>query len=278
MVHPTRKEPNMTTITPDPKPSQRKNAKANAAPTTAPAPPKGPRKPRGQKAPDWTTGPKADKLTSLPSMEMTSANIARVAKEIGVTRAIAVAAIQAANEKPQNTEIEITPAGVATLAAAGIDVTAQEADDVDDGNGPTPIQAALIERAKASAERRAKNAADKANVKGLNAEESAARKAKIAALHASFVDAFKGGKTIGQIAAEFVNPDTGKPRSPGAVRNVLIAAGLIKVGEPRAPKFSADALTDDEMATITNALGAIGEIAQTHNVSIASLIKAFPKA
>lgn len=236
----------MTTITPDPKPGQ--TAK--------------PRRSKLQVTLDKAATENA--IANLAPQEATSANIAKVAKDLGVTKKVAADAIGAANAK----------AGLAAVTDAARRALAPEADDVDDGNGPTPIQAALIERAKASAARRAANAADKAKVKGLNAEESAARKAKTAALHASFVDAFKGGKSIGQIAAEFVNPDTGKPRSTGAVRNVLIAAGLVKVGEPRAPKFDADLITNEQMETLTNALGSIGEIAQAYGVSVLTIVKA----
>lgn len=222
----------MTTITPDPKPSKRTKRQTGTTPAgnpivttdevvTAPAPPKGPRKPRLTKA-------------------QKDAVIDQVASEVPAIVAAVEEAIADETTGPIVTPVTNNDAALANLKAA----------------------------AKASAARRAANAADKAKVKGLNAEESAARKAKTAALHASFVDAFKGGKTIGQIAAEFVNPDTGKPRGAGAVRNVLIAAGLVKVGEPRAPKIT---LTPEQIVEVREALV---EITRKFDASIPAILRA----
>lgn len=162
-------------------------------------------------------------------------------------------------------------------AEAGALVAAATLDEVATSATPAVLDA-IKSAASASAARRALNAKDRETVKAKDAEATAKRKAATAALHTSFVEAFKAGKTIGQIAAEFVNPDTQKPRSAGAVRNVLIAAGLVAVGEARKPKFDLDTLDAERRVEIECAYSTLEAAANENGISIASLVKAFAKA
>lgn len=153
-----------------------------------------------------------------------------------------------------------------------------------DENAPDPRQvmpntslAKLKDAAKASSERRAKNAADKAKVKALNADERGARRSAIDAFHQTVIDAFKGGKTIKEIAAANTNAKTGKVYSPSTILWILKKHGIVEQGPGRV-KFDLDRLDGERRIEVECAFTTLQAAAEENGITIAALVKAFTKA